>query len=500
MNATRSSRFLLCVALTSGCSQSTSPETDGGAPPIDSAMDAPTDLVSPPPDARVEPTPGDAGPAPLDADIDAAADADAAVSDPCARCTGPGQTCLEGVCVDNCRASAAVPCAMGTACDYTDGRCRAPTAPCFIPARFTPCAGDSTPEGACGPGTVCRSEGMCVPYGSARSMECDRLGRCWATVIPCERPAPACTPAPLDRLNRMDFVGAPNNRESEGAFDLEFDEQCAAYAVTMISGTDFLRQVTADGSFTQWASVGNLNMGEVAMLPESQGGTAGALAEVAGTYICCASCGCTETGTDGRLGVVRLNRASMTRPLPNVIAARPTTGTAPFGDPSLDTGPYGLVWGSDDSLYVGNVNANGEFVRADLRAATTTRVAMFSSRVIAAANYDPRTLLVALSTGEVRAFDLPTRTDRPWTMLPGPATSLARDAHTGRVYAEVNVRPATIFELTADGASRREFARPRALGRIAIAPDGFLYHLNVYPSSNWRSSTAIQRWPLPATR
>jgi hypothetical protein len=298
----------------------------------------------------------------------------------------------------------------------------------------------------------------------------------------------------------MDFVGAPNNQDDEGAFDLEFDDQCTAYAVTMISGTDYLRQVTPDGALRQWASVTNLNMGEVAMLPELQGGMAGALAEIAATYICCASCGCVETGMDGRLGVVRLNRASMTRPLPNVIAARSTTGTAPFGSASLDTGPYGLVWGSDDSLYVGNVNANGEFVRADLRAATTTRVAMFTSRVVAAANYDPRTLLVALATGEVRAFDLLTRADRPWAMLPGPATSLARDLHTGRVYAEVNVRPATIFELTGDGASRREFQRPRALGRIAIAPDGFLYHLNVFPNTNWRTSSAIQRWPLPATR
>jgi hypothetical protein len=141
----------------------------------------------------------------------------------------------------------------------------------------------------------------------------------------------------------MDFVGAPNGRDEEGAFDLEFDEQCTAYAVTMISGTDSLRQVTADGALRQWESVANLNMGEVARLPESQGGTSRMPAEIAATYIFCATCGCMETGTDGRLGVVRLDRASMTRPLPNVIAARPTTGTGPFGLLNLDTGPYGLV-------------------------------------------------------------------------------------------------------------------------------------------------------------
>jgi hypothetical protein len=44
------------------------------------------------------------------------------------------------------------------------------------------------------------------------------------------------------------------------------------------------------------------------------------------------------------------------------------------------------------------------------------------------------------------------------------------------------------------------FQRPRALGRIAIAPDGYLYHLNVFPNTNWMSGQTIQRWPLPMTR
>jgi hypothetical protein len=505
MKIPRAARWIVSALLGSGCADAPVAASDGSASSdtialediapstmdgrVDAAMDGAT---NPPPDGAADAT--------AEGAMDASPDGATEDAGECPRCTGPGQRCLEGVCVDNCRVNSSVPCGPGTACDFTDGQCRAPTAPCFIPGRFTLCPGPTTPEGACGPGTVCVGEGICAPYGSARSVECDRLGRCWATTVPCARPAPSCMPAPLDRLNRMDFVGAPNGRDEEGAFDLEFDEQCTAYAVTMLSGTDYLRQLTADGAFRQWASVGNLNMGEVARLPESQGGTSGALAEIAATYICCAACGCTETGTDGRLGVVRLDRASMTRPLPNVIAARSTTGTGPFGNANLDTGPYGLVWGSDDSLYVGNVNSNGEFVRADLRAGTSTRVAMFSARVVAAANFDPRTLLVALSTGEVRTFDLLTRADGPWAMLPGPATSLTRDAHTGRVYAEVNVRPPAIFELTGDGASRREFARPRALGRVAIAPDGFLYHLNVFPDSGWRTSTAIQRWPLPATR
>lgn len=420
----------------------------------------------------------------------------------CVDCSQPGMACVDGMCRSDCRLLGAVACAAGTACDYSDGRCRSPSSPCFIARAFEACPSDLAPDTACGPGTVCRSDGVCVLSGTAVGLACDALGRCWAESIPCERPAPACRPAPLDRLNQSDFVGSiVNGNNQEGAFDLEFDDQCAAYAVTMISGPDYLRQLTADGTFTQWQSVTNLNMGEVAMLPEQQGGTVGVLGEIAATYICCASCGCRESGMDGRLGVIRLDRTSMSRPLPNVIAARATEGTAPFGNAGLDTGPYGLVWGSDDSLYVGNVTTNGEFVRADLRAATTTTVAMFASRVVAAANYDPRRLLIGLQSGEIHVFDLVTRATRRWTTLPRAVTSIARDRHTGRVYVETTDRTgAVVLELSAEGAMQREFQRPRALGRIAIAPDGFLYHLNVYPNTHWRGGQAIQRWPLPMTR
>ena len=112
------------------------------------------------------------------------------------------------------------------------------------------------------------------------------------------------------------------------AHDLGFDDVCAAYFVTMISGPDYLRQLTAAGSLTVWQSTTNLNMGEVAVLrvPGLEGTTD--LGDVAATYICCATCGCVETGEDGRLGVVHLDRMSTTRPLPNVIAATPTTTQA----------------------------------------------------------------------------------------------------------------------------------------------------------------------------
>ena len=33
-----------------------------------------------------------------------------------------------------------------------------------------------------------------------------------------------------------------------------------------------------------------------------------------------------------------------------------------------------------------------------------------------------------------------------------------------------------------------------------LAPDGFLYHISVYPMSNWMDGMTVVRWALPSTR
>ncbi|MBI5513689.1 MAG: hypothetical protein HY909_07960 [Deltaproteobacteria bacterium] len=413
-----------------------------------------------------------------------------------AGCREPGHACVAGACEPECRASGASPCAAGSVCDYTDGRCRAPGA-CVLEGAFTPCG-----TRRCGPGLECDGAGACVNGLSCVGLECEPGGRCFGRFCPCERPAPACSVAPLAQLNRPDFAGArpTNERPDEGIMDLEFDDVCAAYAVTVISGTDQLRQLTPDGRLTAWNSVSNLDMGEVALLrlPGNRPGTR--LGDVAATYICIA--GCLPTGEDGQMGVIRLDRTSMTRPLPNVVAAAQTTGTGPFGNRVVDAGPYGLTWGRDETLFVGNLGANGELHRVDLVTRRRTLVAMFSARVHASTVYDAGRLLVAVAGGMV--FLVPTAggTPSPWASLGADVTSLARDFFTGRVYAELNTAPPTVVELRGDGSGRTTFQTAPRLGRIALAPDGYLYHASVYPNVQWTSATSppIVRWPLPARR
>ena len=448
---------------------------------------------------------GAADPPALDAGLEVAVDADHADAVPActaASCVGAGKSCRKGACVDDCRPKEAGPCATGTTCDFTDGLCKDPKSPCFLPGdTFEECPGSSGSKRACGAGTFCDGKGTCVPaLAGCRDLECDETGRCWGANCACDRPPGVCTPAKLDDLNRAEFVGAlATDRDGEGAFDLDFDDICTAYVATMISGPDFLRQMTPDGTLTEWKSTTNLNMGQVSVLriPAAEFKTLG---DVAATYICCAACGCVETGTDGRLGVIHLDRTSSTRPLPNVLPAKASSGTGPFRNTSIDTGPYGLVWGPDKALYVGNVDANGDFVRVDLATLAKTKVATFAARVTASAVFDLQRLLVATEGGKVFVLTTATGAVTDFATLKGDVTSLRRDRFTGRVYAEIHTTPPDIVEVTADGKSVSSFQKPPRIGRITIAPDGWLYHLSVFPAVGWKAKTAIVRWPLPAKR
>jgi hypothetical protein len=456
----------LLVALPLACSSGSS----ASAPAPDAALDA-----------------GDTG-----------TDADAAPSCSAATCSGAGKACVGGACVDDCRPTGAGACASGTACDFGDGLCKASTTACFLGGDFQTCGG-----GQCGPGTACNGSGSCVvATAGCTGLSCDASGRCWGTGCPCDRPAPSCAPAALDKLNQADFVGSPvNGSNTEGAFDLDFDEICNAYAVTMISGPDYLRQLEPDGTLTSWTSTTNLNMGQVAVL-RAIVGEFKTIGDIAATYICCASCGCVETGQDGRLGVVHLDRASSSRPLPNVLPAKATSGTGPFGNASIDTGPYGLTWGGDKALYVGDVDTNGDYVRIDLSAVPPTRstIASFPARVTAATPYDPTRLLVATVGGQLWMLTTADGTMTTWAKVAGDVTSLKRDRFTGRVYAEVRGATLKILEIAPDGSAQTTFQTPPRPGRIAIAPDGYLYHLSVFPQSYWQSKDTIVRWPLPAKR
>lgn len=401
---------------------------------------------------------------------------------------GAGEICEAGACAADCGNPAAIPCAAGDVCDFASARCVAEGTAGILTGEGAQC-GDAGPR--CLPGTECTLDARCVAAAPCTSMRCTSGdATCWGRSCFSSRPPGSCAPPTLERMNADDFVRGGDG----GATDLEFDDACHAYTVTTISGTDYLRQLAPDGALTEWSGVTNLNMGEVAALrrPGGEFGT-GDLGEVALTYVCCATCGCVSADPQG---VARLDREDASSSLPMVIIAMPTAGDGPFGSPGLDTGPFGLTWGRDRRLYVGNVETNGDLVRADVEAGATTEIHRLPARITASATFDPRSLLVAVDGGEIHRVSTDGPEDETWATVGEDVTSMVRDPFSGRVY--VSLASARILELEPDGTLRGELSpAPLHRGRLAYAPDGFLYHLVLaYPVP---ANAAVTRYALAPT-
>ncbi|MBK7585092.1 MAG: hypothetical protein IPI67_33500 [Myxococcales bacterium] len=426
---------------------------------------------------------------------------DGACSTPC---TAPGSLCSNGVCVSDCRQPGSVACGSGTVCDVGSehpGQCSTPGTGCVISSLPEVCPGGDGGSTTCGPGTRCDGAGECYAALPCKGVTCAG-GSCWGTDCSCTRPAPSCAPAPLGKLgdagtlNDPKFIKCGSLTSCDGGiFDLDFDQKCGAWGVTMISGTDYLRNIDPSGKVTEYAGVTNLNMGEVAAIQGDNGVFGGGLTDVALTYICCATCGCILSGTGGNpQGVAALEPSSGTLPM-KIPTTKFSTGVGPFGNPSVDTGPYGLSWGLDRVLYVGNVQVNGDYQALDLGTQTSTVVATFAKRVLASTAFDKARMLVGLEGGEVQLVPALGAKGSPKTLLtlPKHMSSLVRDAWSGRVYAELSDK--SIVSFAEDGSDLKTFQTAPALGRITIAPDGYLYHL----TSGWPTTPEVTRWQLPAT-
>jgi len=393
-----------------------------------------------------------------------------------------GQSCASGHCVTDCGDPRSTPCEPATECDYASGQC-VPVGTAALAGAGRRCGSATGP--LCLPGTECALNGQCEPAPPCLAQRClDGNGTCWGTSCVGTRPVASCAPAPLARLQQADFLAGGDN----GITDFELDDACNAYGVTVVSGPDYLRQVAPDGTLTVTTGVTNLNMGEVAVLRPYTGEFGSSPGEVALTYTCCVTCGC--VGTDPQ-GVSRLDRTNDT--LPIVITAMPSTGTGPFGTSVLDSGPYGLTWGRDRTLYVGNVQHVGDLVRADLAAGTSAMIADLGQRVYATTTFDTTSLLVALADGSIERVSTDGASNVHWASATPAVTSMVRDPFLGRVY--VSLADGRVVSYAADGTAGAMIAPAGVAGRVAYSPDGALYYLR----TGFGHGITLERIELPRT-
>ena len=425
--------------------------------------------------------------------------------DPCLFCDGPNQACVDGECVTTCQGQEPDPCGPDQVCDVISGECRAPDAACTLAGTSQLCDGQQ-----CGPGSVCDGQGSCIPVAPCGDVVCLESGACWGTACACERTIDCSPPSEAD-------LNGPFATEIG---DLAFADDCTAWMVTLRSGTDYVRRLLPDGTLTEWPGVSNLNMGEVSVLKavtppagiaparpgaiqRNRAGTevpssldlrdghvrgVEGLGEVAITYTCCSTCGCF---TDPPQGVARLVEDDPANPLPLVIEAVITQGTGPFGSPGADAGPFGLTWGIDRVLYVGNSTANGDIVTADLEMGTQAALGSLPGRITAGAPISAAHLLFAVEGGEVYRFNVLTAEAELLFDLAEDVTSLSLDAFDGRVYA--GLRNLEVVALVPTTGTAEPFDTMPGPGRVTVSPNGQLWFSPV----EIVEANPISAWDLP---
>ncbi len=419
-----------------------------------------------------------------------AADTSSGGGEGCTFCSGPNERCVDDECVTTCQGQLPDPCvADGQVCDHITGECVDPGGACVLWGEYTPCGGQ-----LCGPGSACDDQGECLPFPPCAGVACSDDNACWGTFCSCERNID-CEPPTDDLLN------GPFSTEIS---DLEFADDCTAWMVTLRSGTDFLRRLTPDGEVTEWAGVSNLNMGEVAVLKALTPPPAAAvplplgagivpppplrvegIGEVALSYICCSTCGCFS---DPPQGVSRLVEDDLAQPLPLVIPAVVTDSTGPFGNTGADSGPFGLTWGIDRVLYVGNAEGNGNLHTADLEAETQQQISMFDDRVTAAAPLTEAHITVATLGGTIYRYNVITNTATEIVDVGQDVTNMSFDAFSGLLY--VSMRDFEVITLEPFTGVTAAFQTMPARGRVTVSPNGRLYYaplgiLDAQPISSW---------------
>ncbi len=423
----------------------------------------------------------------------------------CLFCDGPNQVCIDDQCVTTCQGQQPDPCGPAQICDVISGECRDPGAACTLAGDYAAC---DTQQ--CGPGSVCDGQGACIPIAPCGDVVCLDDGACWGSACSCMRSIDCTPPSEVDL----------NGPFSVEIGDLEFADDCTAWMVTLRSGTDFVRRLTPEGTLDEWGGVANLNMGEIKVLkaltppaglapgrpdrlrrPSTPAAaspdglttppTSGVegVGEVAITYTCCSTCGCF---VDPPQGVARLVEDDPANPLPLVIEAVVTQGTGPFGDTPADAGPFGLTWGIDRVLYVGNSTANGDVVTADLDMGTQAALTPLPGRITAGAALSGAHLLFAIEGGDLYLFNVLTLEATLQTSLGEDVTSLSLDAFDGRVYAGLRNLDVVVIEPWTAAVAPFGQTMP-GIGRVTVSPDGQLWFSPV----GYLEPNPISAWDLP---
>jgi hypothetical protein len=117
--------------------------------------------------------------------------------------------------------------------------------------------------------------------------------------------------------------------------------------------------------------------------------------------------------------------------------------------------------------------------------------------VYASVPFDAVTMLVALESGEIRLLRILDGTSTEWAISDQFVIGMVRDFFDGSVY--VARRDGTILRYGSEGGVGQPFQTVNGASRISVAPDGYLYALEI-PAPFADQTPTIVRFQLPDTR
>jgi hypothetical protein len=239
------------------------------------------------------------------------------------------------------------------------------------------------------------------------------------------------------------------SRDPSGVSDLQFDEDCNAWVTTLISGTDYVYMIDSAGNRTVYTGTSNHNIGSIALDPTGSGfavsyNNVGYLGVSSGSSIPVVATGGYAVGSNFSNGYLRQSASSM-------------------------------AWDSSGCIWMPNFASSGT-VDCYTSAGSGTTLATMSGYVESVALDINEDLYVSVGA-TVYAVSSAGSTSAYFT-APDTVLDMVWDI-TGELY--VLTKSNQIVLVDAGGSGSSVFATVGSEGKLAISPDGTLFHLDSQP-------------------
>ncbi|MCK6522479.1 hypothetical protein L6R49_13690 [Myxococcota bacterium] len=269
------------------------------------------------------------------------------------------------------------------------------------------------------------------------------------------RPDPGCVSVSLTTLA---------SKDPSGGSDLVYDDSCAAYVSTLISGTDYVYKIAADGTSTVITGYSNYNIPAMTLSP-------------AGKVV--------VSHNDNSTNAVGQQVSGTT--ISNLVTGTFTTGSS-WSNSYMNYCSSSIAVDDGNCAWTPNFSGKGTLVCANLSSGAKSTLLTLSDRIEGV--YWTADNGLYASAGKV-LYSVNTSSAASTTVYTASATILDFVVdYNGDVYMETSGNEILLYDASAGAAIT--YASVSGDGKLAISPDGRLVRLILNPPS----AATYQEWTL----